>query len=76
MDGVSDGIVYAGWVALGFAVVEDFLYFTTVVEAGLWREVFIVRALLTPFAHPLFTAWIGSTTVSPAYSQPGITGST
>jgi len=59
IDGVSDGIVYAGWVALGFAVVEDFLYFTTAVEAGMWREVFIVRALLTPFAHPLFTAWIG-----------------
>ncbi len=59
IDGVADGIVYAGWVALGFAVVEDFLYFTTAVEAGMWREVFIVRALLTPFAHPLFTAWIG-----------------
>ncbi len=59
VDGVMDGIVYAGWVALGFAVVEDFLYFTTAVEAGQWREVFIVRALMTPFAHPLFTAWIG-----------------
>ncbi len=59
IDGVSDGIVYAGWIALGFAIVEDFLYFTTAVEAGQWREVFIVRALLTPFAHPLFTAWIG-----------------
>lgn len=59
IDGVSDGIVYAGWVALGFAVVEDFLYFTTAVEAGMWQEVFIIRALLTPFAHPLFTAWIG-----------------
>jgi RsiW-degrading membrane proteinase PrsW (M82 family) len=59
VDGVMDGIVYGGWVALGFAVVEDFLYFTTAVEAGQWQEVFVVRALLTPFAHPLFTAWIG-----------------
>ncbi len=59
IDGVTDGIVYAGWVALGFAVVEDFLYFTTAVEAGMWQEVFVIRALLTPFAHPLFTAWIG-----------------
>jgi len=59
IDGVMDGIVYAGWVALGFAIVEDFLYFTTAVEAGQWQEVFVVRALLTPFAHPLFTAWIG-----------------
>jgi len=59
VDGVMDGIVYAGWVALGFAVVEDFLYFTTAVEEGLWLEVFVVRALVTPFAHPLFTSWIG-----------------
>jgi hypothetical protein len=54
-----DGIVYAGWVALGFAVVEDILYFADAFEADALIQVFIVRALLTPFAHPLFTAWIG-----------------
>ncbi len=59
IDGVMDGIVYAGWVALGFAVVEDFLYLTTAAETGALVEVFVVRAILTPFAHPLFTAWIG-----------------
>lgn len=59
IDGVMDGIVYAGWVALGFAVVEDFLYFTTAAELGALVEVFVVRAILTPFTHPLFTAWIG-----------------
>ncbi len=57
LDGVMDGVVYAGWVALGFAVVEDFLYFAEAGEAVF--TVFIVRALLTPFAHPLFTAWTG-----------------
>ncbi len=59
LDGVMDGVVYAGWVGLGFAMIEDFLYFA---EAGLQGQllgVFVGRALLTPFAHPLFTAWTG-----------------
>ena len=61
IDGVMDGIVYAGWVALGFAVVEDISYFATAQGEGLGvlAATFIVRALITPFAHPLFTAWIG-----------------
>ena len=59
VDGVMDGIVYAGWVALGFAVVEDILYFSDAFRADALVQVFILRALLTPFAHPLFTAWIG-----------------
>lgn len=59
VDGVMDGIVYAGWVALGFAVIEDVLYFADAAQAGALVQVFVLRALLTPFAHPLFTAWIG-----------------
>ncbi len=59
LDGVMDGVVYAGWTALGFAIVEDFLYFATAAEQDQLIAVFVVRALLTPFAHPLFTAWIG-----------------
>ncbi len=59
LDGVMDGVVYAGWAALGFAVIEDFLYFATADESGILFGTFIVRALLTPFAHPLFTAWTG-----------------
>jgi RsiW-degrading membrane proteinase PrsW (M82 family) len=59
IDGVMDGIVYAGWVALGFAVVEDITYFADALEQGILTEVFVLRALLTPFAHPLFTSWIG-----------------
>ncbi len=59
LDGVMDGVVYAGWTALGFAIVEDFLYFATAAEQDQLLAVFILRALLTPFAHPLFTAWTG-----------------
>ena len=59
VDGVMDGIVYAGWVALGFAVVEDFTYFATAAADDILFQVFALRALATPFAHPLFTAWTG-----------------
>jgi RsiW-degrading membrane proteinase PrsW (M82 family) len=59
VDGVSDGIVYAAWVALGFAVVEDMSYFATASVTGSLVPVFVLRALLTPFAHPLFTFWTG-----------------
>ena len=59
VDGVMDGIVYAGWVALGFAVVEDFTFFVSAEDQGVLVQTFILRATLTPFAHPLFTAWTG-----------------
>lgn len=59
VDGIMDGAVYAGWVALGFAMVEDVLYFAEAASSGLLVWVFIVRAVLTPFAHPLFTVWTG-----------------
>lgn len=59
IDGVMDGIVYAGWVAVGFAVIEDALYFADAAASDMLVPVFILRALFTPFAHPLFTAWTG-----------------
>jgi RsiW-degrading membrane proteinase PrsW (M82 family) len=59
IDGVMDGVIYAGWAGIGFAVVEDFIYFSAAVAEGDLLVVFIVRALLSPFAHPLFTAWTG-----------------
>ncbi|HUG84712.1 MAG TPA: PrsW family glutamic-type intramembrane protease [Euzebya sp.] len=59
VDGVMDGVIYAGWAGIGFAVVEDMLYFATALEQGDLVIVFVIRALLSPFAHPLFTAWTG-----------------
>ncbi len=59
VDSVTDGIVYAAWVAIGFAVVEDMTYFTQASVAGGLLPVFVLRAVLTPFAHPLFTFWSG-----------------
>lgn len=59
VDSVTDGVVYAGWVAIGFAVVEDISYFAVADLDGSFLVVFVLRALLTPFAHPLFTFWTG-----------------
>lgn len=61
-DGVIDGIVYAGLVAAGFAFAENILYLgralTEAGAAGL-AVTFVLRGLLGPFAHPLFTVWTG-----------------
>lgn len=59
VDGVSDGVVFAGWVALGFAVVEDITYFAIADVEGAFTTTVILRGFLTPFAHPLFTFWVG-----------------
>jgi protease PrsW len=65
-DGVVDGIVYAGLVAAGFAFTENILYlgsaFTEdagVGQLGSVLAVLVLRGVLSPFAHPLFTAMIG-----------------
>jgi protease PrsW len=65
-DGIVDGVVYAGLVAIGFAFTENILYigraFTEEGPVGPGSSVFAVlllRGVLSPFAHPLFTAMTG-----------------
>ncbi len=61
-NGVIDGIVYAALVGLGFAMTENVLYYGRgAAEEGVVGAVatFVVRGLLSPFAHPLFTAMTG-----------------
>jgi RsiW-degrading membrane proteinase PrsW (M82 family) len=68
LDGVLDGIVYAGMVGVGFAFTENILYLgasyngTLGTGPGGLADVgvtFVIRCLFSPFAHPLFTAFIG-----------------
>jgi protease PrsW len=54
-----DGVVYAGFVAAGFALVENAVYFFDAAETGQLPVVFVGRGLATPFAHPLFTMFTG-----------------
>jgi RsiW-degrading membrane proteinase PrsW (M82 family) len=68
LDGVLDGIVYAGMVGIGFAFTENILYLAAayngtdgagpggIEELGL---TFVLRCIASPFAHPLFTAFTG-----------------
>jgi protease PrsW len=58
-DGIVDAVVYAAMVGLGFAAVENVLYYGWSAEAGVLGEVFINRGIFAPFAHTLFTACFG-----------------
>lgn len=74
-DGVVDGIVYAGLCAAGFAFAENVLYFGQgFLEAG--REglvaVFVLRGVLGPFAHPLFTCAAGIAIGYAAHRRGGV----
>ena len=57
-----DGFVYAGYIGLGFASIENLLYYYESLEtlgfSGL-ASTFVVRGILAPFAHPYFTIWAG-----------------
>ncbi|MCW2606494.1 MAG: hypothetical protein JWO60_1187, partial [Frankiales bacterium] len=59
MSGPLDGVVYAAAVGLGFSTVEDVLYYGVSLDDGSLVETVVVRGVLSPFAHPLFTAFTG-----------------
>jgi protease PrsW len=61
-DDILDGIVFAGIIALGFATVENVLYYgRALLEGGFGAlaVLFFLRGVLSPFAHVTFTAMIG-----------------
>ena len=62
-DGPVDGLVYAATVAGGFAFTENILYFgQALLESGTASGViyiFLIRGLMSPFAHVMFTACVG-----------------
>jgi protease PrsW len=60
-DGIVDGLVYAGLAGVGFAFLENVLYLGREFAAGGSQlvTVFVVRCVVSPFAHPLFTAATG-----------------
>ncbi|PID97216.1 MAG: PrsW family intramembrane metalloprotease [Actinomycetales bacterium] len=61
-DGVIDGIVYAGLAGAGFAFSENIVYLAQAFQeqgAESLTIVFVLRCVMGPFAHPLFTAFIG-----------------
>jgi RsiW-degrading membrane proteinase PrsW (M82 family) len=61
-DDIVDGVVYGSFIALGFATVENILYYgRSLLGGGLegLLIVFIMRGIMSPFAHVTFTAMTG-----------------
>jgi RsiW-degrading membrane proteinase PrsW (M82 family) len=61
-DSVVDGVVYSGVVALGFAAVENIFYYAGSYSHGGFLELssaFLLRGILAPFSHVLFTGMTG-----------------
>ncbi len=67
-DGIVDGIVYATFAALGFAAVENIIYYGRAAKAdmlasggqeGALAATFLIRGVLAPWGHPLYTSMTG-----------------
>ncbi len=61
-DGITDGIVYAGICAAGFAFTENIQYLGQAYAEGgneFLAGTFVLRGVMSPFAHPMFTVMIG-----------------
>jgi protease PrsW len=60
-DGIVDGIIYATFCALGFAAVENVLYYARASMHGrdALAGTFVLRGVFTPWLHPLFTSMTG-----------------
>ncbi len=59
LDTFTDGVIYAGMVATGFAFTENILYFLSAFFDGTLVATFAIRGLVAPFGHPIYTAMIG-----------------
>jgi RsiW-degrading membrane proteinase PrsW (M82 family) len=64
-DGPTDGVIYATMVGLGFAMIENVGYYINALlspERGgiaLLGYTFVLRGLLSPLLHPIFTSMTG-----------------
>ncbi|QJU53735.1 PrsW family intramembrane metalloprotease [Herbiconiux sp. KACC 21604] len=61
-DGPVDGLVYGATIAAGFAFTENILYFgQSLIESGGigLGFTFVLRGIMSPFAHVMFTACTG-----------------
>jgi len=59
---VVDGVIYATFAALGFAAVENVVYYGNAVKASgsdALAATFMLRGVLAPWGHPLYTSMTG-----------------
>ena len=65
LDGPTDGVIYAAMVGLGFAMVENVGYYINALITpdrggiALLGATFVLRGVLSPLLHPIFTSMTG-----------------
>lgn len=65
IDGPTDGVIYAAMVGLGFAMIENVGYYINALITpqrggiALLGYTFVLRGLLSPLLHPIFTSMTG-----------------
>jgi protease PrsW len=57
--GLLDGLIYGALVGVGFAFVEDIVYYLSSLGSGALPVTFFLRGVMGPFGHPLFTSALG-----------------
>ncbi|MFP5282561.1 MAG: PrsW family intramembrane metalloprotease, partial [Actinomycetes bacterium] len=74
LHGLLDGIIYGVLVGVGFAFTEDIFYYLSALQEGGAEGLgvtFFLRGVISPFAHPLFTAATGVGMGIAAVARPG-----
>jgi len=66
-----DGIVYAGWIGLGFAVVENVLYLAGAPTSGAYVMTFLTRAVLAVPNHAIWAGLSGYALVRKRFDGKG-----
>jgi protease PrsW len=65
LEGPTDGVIYAAMVGLGFAMVENVGYYISAIDTperggiALLGYTFVLRGVLSPLLHPIFTSMTG-----------------
>jgi RsiW-degrading membrane proteinase PrsW (M82 family) len=59
INGITDGVVYAALAGLGFAAAENVGYYLVAASEGSLVTVFILRGIISPIGHPIYTAMTG-----------------
>ena len=73
LHGPLDGIIYGALVGIGFAFVEDIVYYLQSLQSGQLGVTFFLRGIMGPFAHPLFTATTGlAIGIAVSTRRPGV----
>ncbi len=62
VDDIVDGIVYGSCVGLGFAFIENWLYFTSqsIADPSIWLDYILLRAFTSTLGHMIFTGTTGA----------------